>query len=145
MPFIPGSVEGGLGDVASTGWAVPAIGIYSINADCEVIPSAIAVNDLQIVSVAVTLAAQSEDPFALALIPAGGYATLDISSGTNANLVPALPRRVSVSSTFQAGCTGCLIQLGDALNIHMQMERAGVQPGPYTLNGYCAVQVSRLR
>lgn len=147
MPFIPGSVEDGQGNTGGgTGWAVPAVGSYSAHVDCEVVPSAIAVNDLQIVSAAFTLAAQTEDPLFLAILPAGAYSTLDISSGTNANVAaPTVPRRLSMSSTFQAGCPGCLVQVGDALTIHMSMERTGVLPGPYTVNGYCQVQVARIR
>jgi hypothetical protein len=147
MPFIPGSVDDGQGNTGGgTGWAVPAVGTYTANVDCEVAPDAIAVNDLQIVSVAFTLAAQTEDPLFLAILPAGAYNTLDISGGTNANVAaPAVPRRISLSATFQGGCTGCLVQLGDALTIHMSMERTGVLPGPYSVNGYCKVQVARIK
>lgn len=146
MPFIPGSVDDGQGNAGGTAWNVPAIGSYNVHVDCEVLPSAIAVNDLQIVSAAFTLAAQTEDPLALAILPAGAYSTLDISGGTNANAAPpTVPRRLSMASTFQAGCVGCLVQVGDALAIHMSMERTGVQPGPYTVNGYCQVQVTRIR
>lgn len=146
MPFIPGSVDDGQGNAGGTGWNVPAIGSYNVHVDCEVLPSAIAANDLQIVSAAFTLAAQTEDPLALAILPAGAYNTMDISGGTNANVAaPTVPRRLSLSSTFQAGCVGCLVQVGDALNIHMSMERTGVLPGPYTVNGYCQVDVTRIR
>jgi hypothetical protein len=146
MPFVPGSVDDGQGNAGGTGWNVPAIGSYSIHVDCEVIPSAIAVDDLQIVSAAFTLAAQTEDPLALAILPAGAYNTLDISGGANANVAaPTVPRRLSLSSTFQAGCAGCLVQVGDALTIHMNMERTGVLPGPYTVDGYCQVDVMRIK
>jgi hypothetical protein len=146
MPFIPGSVESGQGDVAGTGWSVPAIGSYSVHVDCEVLPSAIAANDLQVVSAAFTLAAQSEDPLFLAILPAGAYTSLDISGGTNANVAPpTTPRRLSMSSTFQAGCPACLVQVGDPLTVHMSMERTGVLPGPYTVDGYCQVQVIRIK
>lgn len=149
QPFVPGSVDDGVGNVGGTAWAVPvspAQATYSIHVDCEVIPSAIAVNDLQVVSLAISLAATSEDPLFLAIIPPGGYTSLDISGGTNANVAaPVNPRRMSVASTFQAGCTGCLVQAGDALNIHLSMEHTGVLPGPYTMNGYCRVQVAQIR
>jgi hypothetical protein len=146
MPFVPGSVDDGQGNTGGgTGWAVPAVGTYHVNVDCEVIPGAIAVNDMQVVSAAFTLAAQSEDPLFLAILPAGAYTSLDISGGTNANVALAVPRRLSLSGTFQAGCTGCLVQVGDALTLHMSMERAGALPGPYDMNGYCKVQVARIR
>lgn len=148
QPFVPGSVDDGVGNVGGTGWTVPvgSPATYSVHADCEVIPNAIAVNDLQIVSVAISLGATSEDPLAVAIVPAGAYQTIDLSGGTNANVAaPTNPRRVSVSTTFQAGCTGCLVQAGDALNIHASMEQSGVLPGPFTFDAYCRVQVAQIR
>lgn len=146
--YIPGAVSGdsGLGDLGGTGWAVPAIGTYTVNADCELFPSAVAVNDMQVVHVALSLGATSEDPLALAIVPSGGFVTLDISGGTNANVAPpTLPRRASLSTTFQAGCTSCAVQVGDALQMHVSMERTGVQPGPYTVSAYCSFQVATVR
>jgi hypothetical protein len=148
QPFVPGSVDDGVGNVGGTAWTVPAGtgATYTVNADCEILPSAIAVNDLQIVSLAVSLAATTEDPLFLAIIPSGGYQTLDISGGTNANVAaPTNPRRLSVSTTFQAGCSGCLVQPGDALNVHVSMEQTGVLPGPFTFDAYCRVQVAQIR
>lgn len=149
LPYVPGAVNGdsGMGDTGSgTGWAVPALGTYTVNADCEIIPDNIAVNDRQVVSVAMSLGAQSEDPLALAVIPAGGYVSLDLSGGTNANVAaPTLPPRVSLSGTFQAGCTNCPVQLGDALQFHVMMERTGTQPGPYSVSAYCTFEVAKIR
>ena len=149
QPFIPGSFDDGVGNVGGTAWAVPvspAVATYTVHADCEVIPSAIATNDLQIVSLAISLGASSEDPLALAIIPPGGYETLDISGGTNANVAaPTNARRIAVAATFQAGCAGCLVQAGDALTVHASMEQTGVLPGPYTFDAYCRVQVVQIR
>lgn len=148
QPYIPGAVTGdsGLGDQGGTGWTVPAIGTYTVNADCEIIPDAIAVNDMQVVHVAMSLAALSEDPYFMAIIPAGGRVSLDISGGTNANVAPPTrPRTVSLSSTFQAGCPSCLVQVGDALQFHASMERTGVLPGPFAFSAYCTFEVATVR
>ena len=149
QPFVPGSFDDGVGNVGGTGWTVPvspAIATYTVNVDCSIVPNAIAVNDMQIVSLAVSLGAISEDPLALAIIPPGAYQTLDISGGTNANVAaPAVPRRLALSTTFQAGCTGCLVQSGDRLTIHASMEQTGVLPGPYSFDAYCRVQVAQIR
>lgn len=149
QPFVPGTFDDGVGNVGGTAWTVPvspAIATYSVHADCEVIPNAIAVNDMQIVSAAISLGATTEDPLALAIIPAGAYQTIDISGGTNANgAAPTNARRISLSATFQAGCSGCLVQPGDGLNVHVSMEHSGLLPGPFTFDAYCRVQVAQIR
>lgn len=146
--FVPGSFDDGQGNVAGAFWTVPAIGTYTINADCEVIPNAIAVDDYQSVSVALCLGANSEDPLAAGIIPNGAYQSMILSGGTNANLAaPPLDPRLSLSTTFQAGCTNCLVQVGQTLSLHTRLDRTGavVPPGTYTADFVCRLQVARIK
>jgi len=144
-PFIPGSFDSGQGNIGNDFWVVPSIGTYTITTDCEVIPSGIATNDHQSVSVALCLGATSEDPLAAGTIPIGAYATLDISEGTNGGTPPALDRRLSFSTTFQAGCTNCLTQVGQALSVHARLDHTGVLPGTFTADFVCRMQVARIK
>ena len=144
--FVPGTFDDGQGNVGGGFWTVPTTGTYTINSDCEVIPSAIATNDHQSVSIALCFGATSEDPLAAGIIPSGAYATIDISGGTNANVAPPpLSRRLSFSTTFQAGCTNCLVQVGQTLSLHTRLDRTGILPGPYTADFVCRMQVARIK
>lgn len=142
--FIPGSFDDGQGNVAGVAWVVPAVGTYTAHVDCEVIPSAIAVNDMQTATIALCLGATSEDPLAAGRIPMGGYATLDLSGGANAGTAPALDRRISLSTTFQAGCTACMVQVAQALTIHARTDHTGAAP-PVTADFVCRLQVARIK
>jgi hypothetical protein len=145
-PFIPGTFDDGQGNVGGSFWTVPTTGTYSINVDCEVSPSAIATNDHQSVSVALCFGATSEDPLAAGIIPIGAYATMDISGGTNANVAaPPLDRRLSFSTTFQAGCTNCEVQVAQTLSLHTRLDRTGILPGPYTADFVCRLRVARIK
>lgn len=143
--FVPGTFDDGQGNVGGGFWVVPTTGTYTINSDCEVVPSAIATNDHQSASIALCFGATSEDPLAAGIIPMGAYATLDLSSGTNAGTAPALNRRLSFSTTFQAGCTNCLVQVGQTLSLHTRMDRTGILPGPFTADFVCRMQVARIK
>jgi len=146
--FVPGSFDDGQGNVFGAFWTVPAVGTYTINTDCEVVTNAIAVNDYQSVTAALCLGANSEDPLAAGIIPNGAYQTLILSGGTNANLAaPSLDPRLSFSTTFQAGCTNCLVQVGQTLSLHTRMDRTGavVPPGTYTADFVCRLQVARVK
>jgi hypothetical protein len=144
-PFIPGSFDDGQGNIGNDFWVIPSIGTYTINTDCEVIPSGIATDDHQSVSVALCFGANSEDPLAAGTIPIGAYATLDISGGTNGGASPVLDRRLSFSTTFQAGCSNCLTQVGQALSVHARLDHTGVLPGTFTADFVCRMQVARIK
>lgn len=144
-PFIPGSFDDGQGNIGNDFWVIPSIGTYTINTDCEVIPSGIATDDHQSVSVALCFGANSEDPLAAGTIPIGAYATLDISGGTNGGTSPVLDRRLSFSTTFQAGCSNCLTQVGQALSVHARLDHTGVLPGTFTADFVCRMQVARIK
>jgi hypothetical protein len=142
--FIPGSFDDGQGDVAGVAWVVPATGTYQVDLDCEVIPSAIATNDMQTATVALCLGATSEDPLAAGRIPVGGYATLDLSGGGTSGTAPALDRRIALSATFQAGCTNCMVQVAQALTVHARTDHTGVAP-PVSADFVCRLQVTRIK
>lgn len=142
--FVPGSFDDGQGNVAGVAWLVPATGTYMANVDCEVIPSGIALDDHQSATVALCLGATSEDPLAAGRIPMGGYATLDLSAGANAGTAPPLDRRISFSTTFQAGCTNCLVQVAQPLTLHARHDHTGIAP-PVTADFVCRLQVTRIK
>lgn len=144
--FVPGSFDDGQGNVGGAFWTVPAVGTYTINVDCEVIPSAIATNDYQSVSVALCLGATSEDPLAAGIIPNGAYQSMILSGGTNANTAsPPLDPRLSFSTTFQAGCTNCLVVVGQTLSLHTRLDHTGILPPTYTADFVCRIQVARIK
>lgn len=144
--FFPGAVDSGYGDVGGTAWAVPAAsyGLFHVSVSCELEPSAIATDDMQTASVALCLGATAENPYTAGVIPSGGYATISLSGGANSGTAPALPRQLSLSTTFQAGCSGCLVQGGDALTLHVRMDHTGTQPGPYTMQALCFITVAHV-
>lgn len=146
-PWFPGAMgDGGQGNTAGgTGWQVPAVGMYTITADCELVPLLVVANDHQSFTVVLALAAITEDPLGGgSIIPAGGYATLDISAGTNGATAPAYTRRLAFSTTFHAGCTGCAIAVADALTVHARMDHTGIGAAT-TADVYCRLQVARLK
>lgn len=142
-PFIPGSFDDGQGNVGGTFWTVPTVGTYTINTDCEIIPSAIAADDHQSVSIALCFGATSEDPLAAGVIPIGAYATMDLSSGGAAGTPPPLDRRLSFSTTFQAGCTNCQVQVAQTLSLHTRLDHTAA--GALTANFVCRIQVARIK
>ncbi len=146
VPYFPGAMgDGGQGGTGGgTWWIVPALGSYTITADCEVTPSALRADDHQSVSVALAFGAVDADPMLGGFIPFGGYATLDFSGGTNAATAPALARRLSFSTSFHAGCTGCPVALSDALTVHAYPAHTGIGAA-VTADVYCRLQIERRR
>lgn len=141
--FVPGSFDDGQGNVGGVFWTVPTTGTYTINADCEVIPSAIAADDHQSVSIVLCFGANSEDPLAAGVIPIGAYATMDLSSGGSAGTAPPLDRRLSFSTTFQAGCTNCQVQVAQTLSLHTRLDHTAA--GALTADFVCRLQVARIK
>lgn len=143
-PFVPGAVGGdtGAGDSGGTGWAPDAVGTYTVSVDCDIdAVTGVAVDNLY-VTAAVSFAAISEDPTTLAFIPSGLYSVFDI--GRAASLTPSTYNpRINMASTFQVGCFGCDVQVGDPLAVHIFYESAGAL-GPLPINVLCRVQVGRV-
>ena len=145
-PWSPGSSDAGYGNVAGTSWAVPSasVGIFTASINCDFIPNTIAVNDLQTASIALSFGATTEDP-ASGTIPSGGYQTIRLAGGTNSGTPAALPPQLSLSATFQAGCTGCPIAAGEALTVHARTDHTGTGVGNYSMTSLCALTVTHLR
>ncbi len=147
LVFFPGiAFDGGSGNDFGVGWSVPDIGLYHISVDCQIEPDQLAPDDLLLAHVAFSLGATSEDPTASpAYIPPGAYTSINLSTGTNSGTTPpTTPFRISFAATFQAGCVGCLANVGDALNMHAKYTRTGSLTGPYAANFLFTVQVSKL-
>lgn len=143
-PFVPGSFDDGQGNVGGVIWAVPALGTYTVNVDCEVQPSALDADDYQSASAALCLGATSEDPLAAGRIPMGAYTSIDLSVGVNGTTLPPLYPRLSMSTTFQAGCTGCMVSVGQPLTVHARTDHTGGGP-PVSANFVCRMQVARIK
>lgn len=146
-PWFPGSTDDGYGNQVGVAWAVPfgSVGLFAVSVNCEISPNVIAVDDMQTASIALCMGAISEDPFAGGIVLNGGYATLPLAGGANSGTAPALPRQLSVNAIFQAGCSGCPVQGGDALTLHARMDHTGTGVGPYTMTAFCTMTVSHLR
>ncbi len=149
IDFFPGAVDSSAGDAAGVAWAVPATGLYHVSGDCQITPSAMAPDDLMVAHVAFSLGAGSVDPEASpAYLPPGAYGSMNLAVGTNGLTPPTLPFRISLAATFQAGCSGCLAQATDVLNIHASLlHTSGIKrgaPPPYTADFLCKVQVTQL-
>jgi hypothetical protein len=145
-PWFPGSVDTGYGDASGVAWAVPfgSVGLFSVTLNCEITPNTIATNDAQLATVALSLGSNTEDPFASGVIPAGGYQTLPLAGGTNSGTPLPLPTQLSLSTIFQAGCSGCTVLAGDALTVHARLDHSGTGPGPYTMTVLCSMTVAHL-
>jgi hypothetical protein len=139
--LLPGVVPGddGQGNGGVT-WTVPAVGQYAVNAHCVVQPSAIVAGDHQSFTMALNLGAATANPNLSGFIPFGGSDSLDISSASA--LGPMFPLRMSVSTNFHAGCTGCPVLVGDALTVHIRHDHFGAGPA-VTFQAACKIQVSR--
>jgi hypothetical protein len=146
-PWFPGSADDGYGNQVGVAWAVPfgSVGLFAVSVNCEISPNVIAIRDMQTASIALCMGAISEDPFAGGIVLNGGYATLSLAGGANSGTAPALPRQLSVNAIFQAGCSGCPVQGGDALTLHARMDHTGTGVGPYTMTAFCTMTVSHLR
>jgi hypothetical protein len=140
-PFTPGSFDGGQGDVSGIFWDVPAVGMYTANVDCTVTPSTVTADVAFSAQIALSLGASSENP-ATGWQPFGGTATIDMAGGTTPATPPVLPRRISASTTFQAGCTGCIAQVGHRLTGHARIDNGA---GTETAVFFCRLQVTRTK
>lgn len=138
--LLPGSNPGddGQGNGVVT-WTVPSPGQYAIMAYCLVNPDFIRADDQQSFTMALSLGATTVNPFS-GYVPQGGSTSLDISSGTTD--IPAFPLRMNVAATIHAGCTGCIVQTGDALTIHIRQDHNG-GGGAVTFSTFCRMKVSR--
>ena len=144
--YSPGAVgDDGQGNVGGTRWEVPAAGSYQVSLTCEVTPANVPVNDDYLFHVAFNLGASDDDPTIAGYVPPGASGTLDMSVGTNGGAALTVPRKISLSSAFHAGCTGCPAALNSALSVHAYVEHQGVGGGDYSAVVYCDVQVLRLR